>query len=295
MLLTKYVEMKWNSKNKSYYESKGYKYTKMKDSFLVDVKDLKNGSNVKVKVKCDFNAEGCSDISYVAWYKYISSKDKDGCTKDCCSNPKCIGAKLKENSIIKYGVASTLHLEDVKNKTKETNMKRYGAENPFGSKEIQEKIKATNLKKYGFEVPTQNPEIRAKVTATCIEKYGVENYGAIYSEEHKKELSPTWKGGAEYHRAERSTYEYRQWRKSVFDRDCYTCQCCRDKNGYGHRVDLVAHHIKNWKDNVDLRYEVDNGITLCDKCHMNFHSAYGKKNNTLEQLNEFLNLDKKVC
>ena len=32
----------------------------------------------------------------------------------------------------------------------------------------------------------------------------------------------------------------------------------------------------------------NNGITLCEKCHNNFHSIYGKRHNTLQQLNEFL-------
>lgn len=295
MLITKYVEMKWNSKNKAYYESLGYTYTKMKDTFLINVNDLKNGSNVKVEIKCDYNADGCCNISNVEWYRYISSKNKDGCIKDCCSNPKCIALKLKENSMIKYGVESLFQLDEVKEKIKETNVKRYGVENPFASKQIQKKIRETNLNKYGFEVPTQNPEIRQKCNETCLKKYGVENYGSIYSAEHRGELSPTWKGGVEYHRAERATYEYRQWRKMVFSRDSYTCQCCGDKSIKGHSVELVAHHIKNWKDNPNDRYDVVNGITLCGKCHFSFHSKYGKKNNTLEQLEEFINLDKKVC
>ena len=32
---------------------------------------------------------------------------------------------------------------------------------------------------------------------------------------------------------------------------------------------------------------------MCQQCHMLFHSIYGKKNNTPEQLNEFIELWKK--
>ena len=209
---------------------------------------------------------------------------------------KEIQQKIKETNLKKYGFENPVLNTDVRNKSIQTNLERYGAENHFASEQIKEKIRNTNLNKYGVEVPAKNPEIRAKATATCLEKYGAPNYGVIYSAEHKGELSPVWKGGVEHHRVERSTYEYRDWRKGVFDRDLYTCQCCGYRNGIGLKVvELNAHHIKNWKDNKDLRYDVNNGITLCEKCHMNFHSTYGKRNNTEEQLREFLNLDKKIC
>lgn len=86
----------------------------------------------------------------------------------------------------------------------------------------------------------------------------------------------------------RNCSDYREWRRSVFKRDNYTCQCCDKRSGK-----LNAHHILNWSDNVDLRYDIDNGITLCEECHLikypnSFHSIYGEKNNTREQLDEYI-------
>lgn len=341
MLLSNQVETTWNPKTKSYYESKGYVYTKMRDLFMVDVNDLPEASNCKVDVKCDY----CGSISSIKWSDYTKMKSRNLYNKkDCCSKRECCEKKYKETCIAKYGVDNALKSDDVKEKIKRTNLERYGVENVFGSKDVQEKIKETNLDKYGFKnsmsnqdvkakvaktnlerygvenvfaspdikkkiretnlekygvkVPTQNPEIKAKAVQTNLERYGEVSYGVIYSREHKKELSPTWKGGVEYHRVERSTYEYRIWRKGVFDRDKYTCQCCGDKSHKGHAVTLAAHHIKNWNDNKDYRYDIDNGITLCERCHLNFHSKYGKRNNTKEQLDEFIDKygsDKKVC
>jgi hypothetical protein len=73
------------------------------------------------------------------------------------------------------------------------------------------------------------------------------------------------------------------WRRAVFKRDHYTCQCC-GKRG----VRLNAHHIENYADNKELRAQVSNGITLCKQCHDDFHAKYGKRNNTREQLLEYL-------
>lgn len=285
MLLTKTVFIKWNPKNKKHYVDLGYSFTKMGKEFEVNVSDLTKGANVRVNVKCDY----CGCIYDVYWNSYYHLKQKD-IKSDCCNNPKCTGEKAQEVMLYKYGVTSCLYLDEVKEKTKKTNIEKYGSENPFGSKIIQEKIRETNLAKYGVEVPTQNPIIREKGNITCLEKYGVINYGKIYGENHRGEKAFGWKGGVEYHRVERGTWQYRNWRKSVFERDFYTCQCCgaRNKKGNKGTVRLEAHHIVNWKDNKQLRYDLDNGITFCRACHILFHSIYGKKNNTKQQLDAFI-------
>lgn len=64
----------------------------------------------------------------------------------------------------------------------------------------------------------------------------------------------------------RGASEYKLWRKSVFERDNYTCQKCHKKG-----VKLNAHHIKPWCIYKDERFEISNGITLCEKCHKEIH------------------------
>lgn len=57
--------------------------------------------------------------------------------------------------------------------------------------------------------------------------------------------------------------EYQQWAKSVKNRDGWKCRIA-DNNCDGK---LEAHHILPWRDFVELRYEINNGITLCHAHH----------------------------
>lgn len=57
--------------------------------------------------------------------------------------------------------------------------------------------------------------------------------------------------------------EYWEWRNGVIARDKCKCQypgCRRKKN-------LQVHHIIRWADCYELRYSINNGITLCRICH----------------------------
>lgn len=76
---------------------------------------------------------------------------------------------------------------------------------------------------------------------------------------------------------------YIEWREAVYKRDDWTCQKCGEKGGKLH-----SHHIVNFHKAPELRHSVDNGITLCVKHHRLFHKIYGNKNNTVEQIVEFM-------
>ena len=286
MLPEQTVIINWNSKIKKHYVDKGYVFTKMKDPFEVNVHDLTDGSNVKVRVICDY----CGAESMVVWCSYNMLQRKCLIHKDCCNSPECTTKKAQETLMAKYGVFYASKIDGVQEKIRKTNLERYGAENPFASEEIKEKISKINYEKYGGNSSMCRPDIVKKAKLTSLRKYGVEHYAQTqeYRARFSKENSPVWKGGKDYIRDERKTLEYNDWRKAVFARDRYTCQCCGAKSHRGSGVELHAHHIANWKDNIDCRYDVNNGIALCDKCHYKFHSIYGKRNNTRKQLEEFL-------
>lgn len=53
------------------------------------------------------------------------------------------------------------------------------------------------------------------------------------------------------------------WSRRVKNRDSWKCKISNeDCNGR-----LESHHILNWKDYPELRYEINNGITLCSRHH----------------------------
>lgn len=49
----------------------------------------------------------------------------------------------------------------------------------------------------------------------------------------------------------------------VYKRDKFCCQWPGCSKKYG----LNAHHIKRWVDCPSLRFNIDNGITLCKRHH----------------------------
>lgn len=83
--------------------------------------------------------------------------------------------------------------------------------------------------------------------------------------------------------AKRQYAEYGIWRRNVFKRDKYTCQCCGVRNTY-----IQAHHILNYSEHYNLQHDITNGITLCRKCHNEFHKIYTRQQNNKHQIEEFI-------
>ena len=73
-------------------------------------------------------------------------------------------------------------------------------------------------------------------------------------------------GGTPWNKSDglkRGSWRENEWVKLVKERDHYICQHCECNN----RLRMQAHHIVPWKDSVELRFELSNGMTLCRSCH----------------------------
>lgn len=80
---------------------------------------------------------------------------------------------------------------------------------------------------------------------------------------------------------------YKRFRLEVLERDKFTCQMCNKK---GRRARLNVHHVIKWSSASTLRYDIDNGITLCRDCHKDIT---GKESHYISYFSEKVRRNKK--
>lgn len=163
-------------------------------------------------------------------------------------------------------------------------LKSKPAWNKGQTKNTNKSLLQMSIKSSGSNNPKWKPEIHTneKILCKCgcgklINKYDKRGRKRYYKRSHNKENlfttennsgknSYSWKGGifSEHDRI-RHTEEYNQWRLSVYKRDWYKCQKC------GSKKNIIAHHIKYFSEYPELRFDKNNGITLCRSCHFRLH------------------------
>jgi len=170
---------------------------------------------------------------------------------------------------------------------KYSNQKRT---NHFCSRNCYAKWRSENLKGNN----NYNPKAKDSIIKECeycgrdfrVPKYRIES-ARFCSQDCKKEhmvgerANGSWKGGTNRRIAHkvRSLKKYKDWVKSVLERDNYECQEC------GATEHLDVHHVKEFIDILNENnitttkeakrclelWEKKNGITLCIHCHADKH------------------------
>ncbi|MGG3891998.1 HNH endonuclease [Metabacillus fastidiosus] len=312
MLISDKLVLKWNNANKKHFTSKGYIFTKNGDGFEINVKDLAPKSSMKVKVKCDSCIENNIDTIYeIMWSQYRENK------KDICEECKCIIGKT-------FGKLTVLNELEERNKYNEKMfLCQCSCENKTiikvnkcslitgntstcgcGQKEHMKRIgknRKLNLQGKTFNrltliEPTENYSSDGKIIWKCICECGniaylsgskvkrglIKSCGCIRKAKGKKHFNYNPNLTDEERALKRYGFEYKEWRNDIFERDNYICQCCKKRGG-----DINAHHIFSYKKYEDLRLQIENGISLCEDCHTEFHQKYGYKDFTPENFQEF--------
>ena len=204
MILTEKIPIKIGAMMVEYYNNLNYK-CKMYDVIEIKVKDLPNGSDIKILVKCDI----CGlekKLSYRKYTKNILNGNYYSCSKKC-SIEKCkktcsekygvkysfqseiVKLNIKETCLKKYGVDNYAKTDEYREKFNNTCLERYGAENPFQHGYFKDRSKETCLKKYGVDNYAKTDEYREKFNNTCLERYGAENY--MQTKEGKEKVKIT--------------------------------------------------------------------------------------------------------
>lgn len=166
------------------------------------------------------------------------------------------------------GMLGKKHSDESKSKV---SKKMMGNKNCVGLKQTKEHIEKRAILR------------RGKKGNRLGSKHSIETRKQM-SESHKKERAYNYKGDESSNKQRANcSMEYRLWREKVFKRDNWTCQKCKKRG-----IELHPHHIYNFFKYIDLRFVMDNGITLCKDCHIFFHNKYGRINNNRKQLNNFL-------
>jgi len=133
-------------------------------------------------------------------------------------------------------------------------------------------------------------------TKETIEKIKEKRRYQIISEDTKRKMSENrkgnqngnWKGGITSLDASiRSSLKFKYWRESIFKKDNFTCVDCGDDKG----GNLNAHHIEHLNSLIQYYeittieealncielWDINNGITLCEKCHKRYHKKMEEK------------------
>jgi hypothetical protein len=234
--------------------SKKYENLQGKKFGRLIVKNLhtKNRKNIKWMCECD-----CGNTTTVK-HDHL----KSGHTQSCgCYNKDRIRETKIENLVgKKYNLLTPIKIDEQKSK-------------------IKKKIYWWCKCNCGKECNILSSSIVSGNTKSC----------GCLRKNQKKEKHPRWNPNISQEergtgKRKYNTDEHKKWRKLIFEKNWYMCQISGQKGGR-----LVAHHIKSWNNNKNLRFDISNGITMARKLHIRFHKKYGYGNNDESQLKEFIN------
>jgi len=189
--------------------------------------------------------------------------------------------RVDMNEYRKYHIGKKQTEKTIKKRV--DSVKKKWAEDKEWAKKRRNQIKKQN----------QDPRIRVKISKALKGKPKSEAHNKKVSEaikkwwknrENRKRMTGKnafyWKGGiTPLRKLIRHCAKYKEWRLSIMERDNYTCQKCNKRGGwlevdhYPESFSDIFHknNIKTLEEALSCKkfWEIENGRTLCKKCHIN--------------------------
>jgi len=221
---------------------------------LTQVSEYKNSKEV-FEVQCS-----CGNV-----YNFLWRSARQGCHKTC---PDC-SRKLRK-PVTKRGTQKRLSDENVL-----MRVQQWGAVAVL-SKYINITSPLTVLCECGNSVTKTFADMKRYQNAWCFEC-------SVKHRFLRGSAHPKWKGGMNPD-SQANDSEVQAWRRTIVRRANFTCSIT-GKVG----LTMSAHHLWNYADYSDKRYDLGNGVCILRTLHEDFHNKYGYGNNTPDQFAEFAN------
>lgn len=216
--------------------------------FQIPSKDLKNAQSTKIKIEPE-----------ILWALYWGLEyDINRIGKICKCSYTCIQKKMR-----KFDIPRRIgHVSWLRDKKLPDDMKEKLINSCIGREPWNKGLKGYNSRDKN---PNYRGGIKLMICPICNREYTRQRKEQKFCSNKCKYISSD-NGLSTPNEKARRNKKFKKWRELVYNRDNYTCQSCGIRGGK-----LNAHHIKSFAGYIDLRYNLSNGITLCESCHKKLH------------------------
>lgn len=213
------------------------------------------------KTKKDLTViDNCPSCGVERQIQLRASKKNKPCYKCFHNSPEVIRAKQNQTKI---------KSEEHKQKMKDNHWSKKGMESAFKGKqhteEVKQHLKSKTLNQ--FNNLSDEDYLKHRIKSSLQKGRTFESFNGFTSPENTRI---------------RQSAEGKAWTLDVLSKANFTCDKCGLRGGKLH-----AHHKNAFASFPEQRFDIDNGVCLCESCHDTFHAKYGKGDNTEQQYLDF--------
>lgn len=214
-----------------------------------------------------------------------------------------VSDRVEPKKLIKYlhtcdkcGIERGFFIKTFEKSTKHKGLCRSCAalEAPPKTKEMREKLSSYRRGKSFNKGFKHTEETKKQLSISALKRSKESRLGFKFSEQSKIKMSCSRRkinlvdfDGflTEEDEKQRVLFKSQGLHYKCFEKANYQCDCCGHKRSNDNS--LNAHHLDGWNWAIEKRFELTNLVCLCENCHKEFHTKFGKGNNTKEQYVEF--------